>query len=139
MKGRVGSKISQSKQTYPFEKLSISELLAEPKFRNINLHNIKATKKDLLPLLKKEFRGTKSVPVLLFNNPLAELKLLGLSKYEISMVESMHDIAGHIDSILEELPHAHILNDDEKSKIKNILEMYYREKDLKRRCDSFYI
>ena len=50
---------------------------------------------------------------------MAELKLL--SKYEISMVESMHDSAGHIDNILEELPHAHILNDDEKSKIKNIL------------------
>ena len=46
-----------------------------------------------------------------------------------------HDIAGHIDNILEELPHAHILNDDEKSKIKNILEMYYREKDRKRCCD----
>ena len=51
------------------------------------------------------------------------------------MVESMHDIAGHIDNILEELPHAHILNGDEKSKIKNILEMYYREKDRKRCCD----
>ena len=68
---------------------------------------------------------------------MAELKLLGLSKYEISMVESMHDIAGHINNILEELPHAHILNDDEKSKIKNILEIYYREKDRKQCCDPF--
>ena len=135
MKGRVGSKNSRSKQTCPFEKLSITELLAELKTRNIKLHNTKATKKDLLPLLKKELRGTKRVPVLLFNNPSTELKLLGLSKYEISMVESMHDIAGHIDNILEELPHAHILNGDEKSKFKNILEMYSREKDRKRCCD----
>ena len=47
----------------------------------------------------------------------------------------MHDIAGHVDNILEELPHAHILNDDEKSKIKSILEMYYKEKDRKQCCD----
>ena len=51
--GRVGSKNSQSKQTCPFETLSITELLAVLKSRNINLHNTKATKKDLLPLLKK--------------------------------------------------------------------------------------
>ena len=59
MKGRVGSKNCQSKQTGPFEKLSITELLAELKSRNIILHNTKATKKDLLPLFKKELRGTK--------------------------------------------------------------------------------
>ena len=35
MKGRVGSKNSRSKQTCPFEKLSITELLAELKSRNI--------------------------------------------------------------------------------------------------------
>ena len=89
MKGRVGSRNSQSKQTCPFEKLSTTELLAELKSRNINQHNTKSTKRDILSLLKKELRGTKRVPVLLFNNPLAELKLLGLPKYEIPMDESM--------------------------------------------------
>ena len=133
VKGRFGSKNSLSKQTCPFEKLSSIELLEELKSRDFDLENIKATKKELLPILKKELRGTKRVPVLLFDNPLIELKNLGLSKYEMSMVECMHDIAGHIDNILEELPHHLKLAD--KQKVNELLQVYYAEKDKKRCCD----
>ena len=51
------------------------------KSRIVNLEHTKATKKDILPILKKELRGAKRVPILLLNNPLIiDLKILGLSK-----------------------------------------------------------
>ena len=46
----------------------------------------------------------------------------------MSMVECMHDIAGHIDNILVELPHLKI---DDKKIVNEILEVYYAEKDKK--------
>ena len=55
------------------------ELLEELKSRNFDLRNTKATKKDLLPMLKKELRGAKRIPILLLNNQLIELIVLGLS------------------------------------------------------------
>ena len=75
----------------------------------------KATKKDLLPILKKESRGVKCVGnTQLHNNPvIIDFKILALPKYEMSMVECMHDIASHIDNILVELPH-HLKIDDKK-------------------------
>ena len=118
-KGNFGSKNSVRKQTCPFAKLSTVEVIEKVKFRNLDIKNLKASKKDLLPVLKKEWQGSKRVPVLLFNNPKIDLKNLGLSKYEISIVECMHDIAGHIDNILEELPHH--LDISGKQKIAEIL------------------
>ena len=96
--------------------------MEELKSRNVNLEYTKATEKDLLPILKKELRGTKRVPVLLFANPLVDLKILGLNKYEMSMVECMHDIAGHIDNVLVELPHH--LKIDDKQKVNAMLQVY---------------
>ena len=64
------------KQTCPFEKLSTVEVIEELKSRNLDLKNLKATKKDLLPVLKKELKGSKLVLVLLFNYPkIVKIKL----------------------------------------------------------------
>ena len=60
---------------------------------------MKSTKKELLPVLNKHLAGTKRVPVLLFQNPLASLHDYGIDKYEMSMVEPMHDIAEHFQSL----------------------------------------
>ena len=127
--GKFGRKNSLNKQTCPFSKLSSIELTQELTSRNVNLEHTKSTKKDLLPILKKELRGAKRVPILLLNNPLIDLNILGLSKYEMSMVECMHGLAGHIDNILVELPH-HLKIDDKKI-VNEILEVYYAEKDKK--------
>ena len=81
-----------------------------------------------MPILK----NTKRIPVLLFNNPAIDFKNLGLSKYEISMVEYMHDIAGYIDNILVEL--LHHLKIDGKKIVNEMLQVYYAEKDKKRCC-----
>ena len=133
IKGKFGRKNTLKKETCPFEKLSAVELKEELQSRNINLEHLKITKKDLVPMLKKELRGVKRIPILLFNDPLIDLKMLGLSKYEFAMVECMHDIAGHIDNILEELPN-HLKGDD-KNKINEMLKVYYAGKDKKRCCD----
>ena len=133
MEGKFGRKNSLKKQTCPFSKLSRAELKQELKSRNVNLEYTKDTKKDLLPTLKKELRGAKRVPILLLNNLLTiDLKNLGLSKYDLSMVECMHDVAGHIDNILVELPH-HLKTDDKKV-VNEMLQVYYAEKDKKRCC-----
>ena len=39
---------------------------------------------------------------------------LNLERYEITLVEPMHDIGGHIDNIFEELPHHLSTADREK-------------------------
>ena len=48
----------------------------------------------------------------------------------MSMVKCMHDIAGHIDNILDELPHN--LKVGDKQKVNEMLQEYYAEKDKKR-------
>ena len=74
------------------------------------------------------------MPILLLNNPLKDLNQMGLGKYEIVMVECMHDIANHIDNILEELPN-HLKGED-KAKFTEMLETHKAEKERKRCCDK---
>ena len=119
--------------TLPFEKLSISQLQTELTSRKVNLKHLKPTLKDLGPVLKRELPGVKILPILLLNNPLCDLNQLGLAKYEITMVECMHDIAHHIDNILLELPNH--LKFDDKIKINEMLDALNAEKEKKRCCD----
>ena len=57
-----------------------------------------------------------------------------LSKYEISMVECMHDIGNHIDNLIEELPH-HLIKEADKLLIKNMITAYNSDKEQKHCCD----
>ena len=98
VQGKFGKINSLKKMTLLFEKLSISQLQGELTSRKVELKHLKSTLKDLAPVLKKELRGVKRLPILLLNNP-------GLAKYEITLVECMHDIAHHIDNILVECMH----------------------------------
>ena len=50
------------------------------------------------------------------------------------MTECMHDVANHIDNIIAELPN-HV-DEDDKLKIDEILEIYNNEKEQKRCCDK---
>ena len=50
------------------------------------------------------------------------------------MTECMHDVANHIENLLQELPY-HVSERD-KEKIEIILDLYYNEKDQKRCCDK---
>ena len=109
--------------------MEVCQLEAELKSRNVDLTNRKSTKKDLVPQLKKALRGIKRVPILLLHNPVEDLSQMGLARYEIVMVECMHDIANHIDNILEELPHHLNKKGDDKVKFTQMIEIYKAEKE----------
>ena len=113
--------------------MNVSQLKAELRSRNVDLTNLKSTKKDLVPELKKVLLGIKRVPILLLHNPFKDLNQMCLARYEIVMAECMHDIANHIDNILEELPN-HLHGD--KEKFTEMAETYKAEKEKKRCCDK---
>ena len=48
------------------------------------------------------------------NDPLIDLKTLNLEHYEICTIECMHDIAGHIEHVLVQLPNF-IRNETQKN------------------------
>ena len=112
------------------------QLEAELKSRNVDLTNLKSTKKDLVPQLNKALRGIKRVPILLLHNPVVDLSQMGLARDEIVMVECMQDIANHVDNILEELPHHLNKKGDDKVKFTQMIEIYKAEKEKKRCCDK---
>ena len=62
-----------------------------------------------------------------------DLTSLGLEKYEVSMTEVMHDIAGHISNIISELPFH--LKEPTKSKFSEYADTLTDEKDMIRCCD----
>ena len=87
LKGTFGRGNSIKRRTLPFEKLEIQQLAVELRSRGVALGNLKETKKDLVPELKKVLRGIKRVPILLFHNPVQDLHHISLERYEITMVE----------------------------------------------------
>ena len=117
------------KKTCPFEKLKPVEVFDELKSRKVNIKNMKSTKKELLPVLNKHLAGTKRVPVLLFQNPLASLHDYGIDKYKMSMVEPMHDIAEHFDNLLVILP-MHLKPENLEFNV--LYEIYTNEKEKKK-------
>ena len=128
--GSFGKRNSISGNTLPFEKLTQRELRTELLSQNIDLSGLKETKKDLKPVLCKVLKGSKRVPILLLRNPITDLDDVCLKNYEISLVECMHDIAYHIDNILEELPN-HLSREGDKEKFNHLLTQLNEEKQKK--------
>ena len=69
------------------------------------------------------------MPILLLYNPLKDLNQMCLARYEIVMVECMHDIANHIDNILEEL--SNHLKGDDRERFTEMVETHKAEKEKK--------
>ena len=115
--------------THPFDNLNVNQLQQELQSRRIDISHLKKTKKDLYPTLKKSLKGIKRVPIMMIQDPLKELGKLGLDKYEISMLEGIHDISSHIENVLEELPHH--MKDPHKTLFTDILTILNLEKDRK--------
>ena len=121
------------KKTLPFDKLSRQQIKDELTSRQVDFYGIKDTKADLLPLLKDELAGIKRLPILLMPSPRTDLNQLGLAKYEVSMVECMHDVANHIENILCELPFH--LKPNDKEVYNKFFQNYKNQKEQKRCCD----
>ena len=103
LKGKYGKINTINKNSQPFENLSHVQLQKELLSRKVDISSLKSTKKDLQPTLKKALRGIKRVPIITMNDPLQDLKYFGAERYEVCMIECMHDIACHIENILDEL------------------------------------
>ena len=67
-------------------------------------------KKDTQSRLTEELCGIQRIPSMLITTPGDELDSLNLQDYEIFPHEGMHDVAGHIENLFEELP-MHVKDD----------------------------
>ena len=132
LQGDIGKKRSMKKVTCPFEKLTACDLQKELSKHKVDFKG-KSTIKDLSPMLKLTLKGTKRVPILLFYNPSADLEHLNLSFYEVAMLEPMHDIAGHIENILTELPHH--MRPKDKELFDKCFSICIAERQRRRCCD----
>ena len=128
----IGKERSMKKVTCPFENLNADDLRKELSKRKVDFKG-KSTKKDLYPMLKLTLKGNKRVLILSFYNPSADLEHLNLSFYEVAMVEPMHDIAGHIENILTELPHH--MHPKAKELFVKSFSICKAEKERRRCCD----
>ncbi len=74
-------------------------------------------KPELVEIINNVRKGINNVPALLQPNPDLALESLHLSKYEISPSEPLHDVKGHMSSVIEEMPTGEAL-----SKVSHITE-----------------
>ena len=96
--GVYGYRNSFSKKPKPFDKLSkesVEEELASREEYDLD----RKKKPELVLMLNNILSGCQLVPALLFNQPTADLTILGLDDYEMLLCEPLHDISKHIEHI----------------------------------------
>lgn len=86
----------------PFESLNSSQLQEELRARKE--YDYGNTKKDRHSVLMETLQGVQRVPTLLINNPTQNLQELNLQNYNILDCEPLHDLKGHMQHVLTELP-----------------------------------
>lgn len=64
----------------------------------------KGLKEELESILKIHLSGLQRIPSMCFSNPLISLEKSSMKTYEVSLVEPLHDIKGHIKNVWELLP-----------------------------------
>ncbi|KAK3698437.1 hypothetical protein QZH41_010014, partial [Actinostola sp. cb2023] len=134
LKGPVSRIHSLNLNPNPCNNLSKAELEREVRGRGLEVNNnLKGT---LQSALTSEMKGNKRVPALLYFNPKSSLKNLNIKEYEVLACEPMHDLAGHIGNVLQELP-CH-LPEKESTLLKETIKLACEGKDKKRACDQRY-
>lgn len=86
----------------PFDSLNAQQL--KDVLRSRDVLTDATTKKDPKKQLKATLTGVQRAPSLLLRNPTQPLASLHLQDYEVLPCEPLHDIKGHIEHVLEELP-----------------------------------
>ena len=118
----------------PFDDLDVDHLGQELVARGI--YDFERTKKERLQLLKETLKGIQRVPTLLLNNPTETLTQVHLEGYTILDCEPLHDIKGHIDNLLQELPH--ILETELSNEVEQLLQvdLWSKKKQKRRRLQA---
>ena len=91
------------------------------------------TKSNLEKILKNHLRGVIRPPALCFGDVLEPMSELNLANYEVSQIEPLHDLKGHIKNIWEALPSC--LTIDKKKVLLEEIETALGPKDTYRGCD----
>ncbi len=113
-----------------FSTLSKQELISELTKRKLDTAG---NKKELSDRLHKEVGGIQRVPTLMFNTNLTSFDALGLSQYELTLSEPLHDYSNHIKNILTEIP-AHLTKEGQKQ-LEDVLQAIFKDKQTIRGCD----
>ena len=85
----------------PFESLNSSQL---QELRARKEYDYGNTKNDRHSVLMETLRRVQRVPTLLINNPTQNPQELNLQSYNILDCERLHDLKGHMQHALTELP-----------------------------------
>ena len=107
--GPSGRKVGE---VNPFEKMKVQQLTNELWERNL-VHGVLDTKNNantLQKVLKDHLCGTARLPALTFKRPSSTLEDLNLQQYEVSPIEPLHDIKGHIKNVWDVLPEVCMCN-----------------------------
>ena len=130
--GHWARKHTLKEKLHPSKELNKQEIIEELISRKICDIDINR-KCEIEKILKKEMRGIQHVPSLLYHNPSINFLNKHLAKYEISSIEPMHDICGHIKNIFTELPS--VLKENEKNVFNEIYQITIGNKQCTRACD----
>ena len=82
-------------------------------------------KDELRSQLQTILCGAQRVPTILINNPSQSLSELGLPSYAVLDPEPLHDLKGHLISLLTELPH--ILSGECKNVTSQLLHVFFQK------------
>ena len=98
----IGPAGREAGNTKPFERLNTNQMKQELRLRRE--YDFGTTKQQLTQSLKRTLCGAQRVPSLLLLNPTKTLSEMNLEYYTILDCEPLHDLKGHIQNVLDELP-----------------------------------
>ena len=132
LRGPIGRRLSMALHPKPFAKMSRRDLEEEVRGRGLTANS--DLKPDLQQALTEDLKGKTRVPALLFQKPDASLQSLNLHEYEVLPCEPMHDLAGHIGNVLQELPEH--LNQEVAALVRESVKLTMEDKEKKRAFDQ---
>ena len=118
----------------PFQNLNCKEILTELMVRDSKLNSLEKTnKKHLQNHLKLMMKGIIRTPAMSYNNETKSMEELSLEHYEVSPIEPLHDIKGHIKNLWCVLPH--VLDHGLKKEFQSVLKSCFDSKGKIRGSD----
>ena len=130
LKGAIARRNSMLYKAKPLHSLSRPDLERELASREVF---DSGSVKHLQGMLDKQMCGQQRVPALLFNCPKTSLKDLGLDRYEVLLMEPLHDIGHHIENVFTEFP-KHLTLAETKL-VEETIQTCIGNKDSKRTAD----
>eukprot|EP00111_Clytia_hemisphaerica_P000865 TCONS_00002532-protein len=120
----------------PFDNLPAQNVFDEVMARGLIDRNFtgKLIKKNLESLLKDFLRGVVRPPALCHGDVMESMESLNLSMYEVSQVEPLHDLKGHIRNVWDLLP-SHLPGELKKTFEEKLAFALGEHKDKYRGCD----